>query len=137
MDASEIRQCDQPSPFQHLIDFGVSDNVATCGTRQELKTRIGALRSELAAPTSKAERLRSALTAADADCIAINEMLEAHLTLFPPIHDMPLEILTKIFSEIIDPPFDLFDTTGGMASPWSLGGVCRRRREVVWGTPQL
>ncbi|KAF9036914.1 hypothetical protein BDZ89DRAFT_450109 [Hymenopellis radicata] len=64
-------------------------------------------------------------------------MMEAHIALFPPIHDIPLEILTRIFSLTIDAPFDVFDTTDGVASPWALGTICRRWREVAWGTPRL
>ncbi|KAF9036955.1 hypothetical protein BDZ89DRAFT_1157437 [Hymenopellis radicata] len=52
----------------------------------------------------------------------------------PCIHTIPPEILARIFSFVIDPPFEVFNNTRG---PWVLARVCGRWRAVILETPLL
>lgn len=62
--------------------------------------------------------------------------MDAYTALNPPIHDVPTELLVRIFSFVVDRPFAVFNRAISDA-PWVLGRVCSRWRTVAWGTPSL
>ncbi|KAF9036960.1 hypothetical protein BDZ89DRAFT_1061648 [Hymenopellis radicata] len=106
--------------------------------RQEIKAFIGRLRHGLQETNSAIQRLRAALAAAEADRDTLAAKMDAYTALNPPIHDVPTEILVRIFSFAVERPFAVFDQTQpSMDAPWVLGRICSRWRTVAWGTPSL
>ena len=61
-----------------------------------------------------------------------------HISLFPPVHDLPSDILLEIFQLVISQSLSnwnaLDSKTGG---PWFLGKICRRWRSLAWSSPSL
>ncbi|KAF9004905.1 hypothetical protein BDZ89DRAFT_921101, partial [Hymenopellis radicata] len=55
--------------------------------------------------------------------------------LFPPIHQLPVEVLLEIFHLTFEKPYNVFASS--RSGPWLLGKVCRRWRQVAWSCPSL
>ncbi|KAF9016044.1 hypothetical protein BDZ89DRAFT_416848 [Hymenopellis radicata] len=128
------RTCDKPSPYQPLLD-GQASRQEIEDKHSELKAFVDTVRKDLYDVESRVEHLRAALAAAELDRDKVLDFMNVHTRLNPPIHGLPPEILSLIFSFTFNPPFRVFDSRA--SGPWLLGKVCGTWRKVAWETPTL
>ncbi|KAF8918683.1 hypothetical protein CPB85DRAFT_1452238 [Mucidula mucida] len=79
--------------------------------------------------------LESSLAAAKKERDVTIAFKDAHLALFPPVHQLPTEVLTEIFHLTFEKPYDVFASS--RSGPWLLGKVCSRWRQVAWSCTSL
>ncbi|KAF9004894.1 hypothetical protein BDZ89DRAFT_917118, partial [Hymenopellis radicata] len=81
------------------------------------------------------EKIETALAAAKKERDETIAFRDAHLALFPPIHQLPAEVLLEIFHLTFEKPYNVFASS--RSGPWLLGKVCRGWRQVAWSCPSL
>ncbi|KAF8919215.1 hypothetical protein CPB85DRAFT_1429840 [Mucidula mucida] len=83
-------------------------------------------------------RLTAVLADAQCQLDSLEELRQAHIRLFPPIHMLPVEILLAIFKLTVKKPYQFSSIQDG---PWGLGHVCRIWRQItaapssLWSSP--
>ncbi|KAF9004891.1 hypothetical protein BDZ89DRAFT_914904, partial [Hymenopellis radicata] len=81
------------------------------------------------------EKLEASLAAVKKERDETIAFRDSHLALFPPIHQLPTEVLVEIFHLTFEKPYNVFASS--RSGPWLLGKVCRRWRQVAWSCPSL
>lgn len=133
MEPTFPRLCDKPSPYSHLIgktSYLLEDSLG----RQELKAHTAILKQELQNSRDRVTSIRAQLESAEADAASILAAVNDHTSICPPVHDMPPEILTRIFSFTIGKRFSIYKAEEG---PWLFGKVCSRWRAISRSSPYL
>lgn len=102
--------------------------------RQELKAHTAILKQELQNSRDRVMSIRAQLESAEADAASILAAVNDHTSICPPVHDIPPEILTRIFSFTTGRHFSIYKVEEG---PWILGKVCSRWRTVSRSSPYL
>ncbi|KAF9031634.1 hypothetical protein BDZ89DRAFT_1037369 [Hymenopellis radicata] len=122
------------SPYEtHLgttIAFTPHDHV-----RIDIVNLVAHAKADIADLDRSIEKLETSLAEAKKERDETIAFRDAHLALFPPIHQLPVEVLLEIFHLTFEKPYDVFASS--RSGPWLLGKVCRRWRQVAWSCPSL
>ncbi|KAF9019986.1 hypothetical protein BDZ89DRAFT_924846, partial [Hymenopellis radicata] len=81
------------------------------------------------------EKLETSLSTAKKERDETIAFRDSHVALFPPIHQLPTEVLVEIFHLTFEKPYNVFASS--RRGPWLLGKVCHRWRQVTWSCPSL
>ncbi|KAF9023356.1 hypothetical protein BDZ89DRAFT_1162805 [Hymenopellis radicata] len=133
-----LRLVDQPSPYAHLFGTSIafSERPEDFALKDELAGFIGVVDGEISACKRKVDGLRAALIAAEQDLADAKAFRDHHVSIFPPIHTLPPELLAKIFKRVVgcdmvqlwQPP---------LGGPWILKRVCRYWQGIAESEPRL
>ncbi|KAF9023355.1 hypothetical protein BDZ89DRAFT_1162804 [Hymenopellis radicata] len=137
-DSFHSRVIDKPSPYAHLLGTTVSFSTRPedLALKDELAGFIGVVDGEISACKLKIDGLRAALFAAEQDLVAAKAFRDLHVSIFPPIHTLPPELLTKIFKLVVGCDLTpLREST--RAGPWVLRSVCTYWRHIAESEPRL
>ncbi|KAF8918712.1 hypothetical protein CPB85DRAFT_1430407 [Mucidula mucida] len=112
------------------IAFTVQDHV-----RVDIVKLVADAKADIAELDRNIEMLESTLAAAKKERDETIAFRDAHLALFPPVHQLPTEVLTEIFHLTFEKPYNVFASL--RSGPWLLGKVCSRWRQVAWSCASL
>ncbi|KIY61841.1 hypothetical protein CYLTODRAFT_447509 [Cylindrobasidium torrendii FP15055 ss-10] len=131
----------KPSPYAHLLHQAVNRNPAACddqAIRSSIRDFIGALESELGTCDEQISYVETILSSLRAQRDKIADSIREHRAVVGAVHDIPTEILLKIFDYYLD-DCNGCDASiyGGRSGPGTLADVCKRWKEVAEATPSL
>ncbi|KAF8918705.1 hypothetical protein CPB85DRAFT_1430399 [Mucidula mucida] len=122
------------SPYEtHLgtnIAFIAQDHV-----RVDIVNLVANAKADVADLDRHIEKLEAFLAAAKSERDETIAFRDAHLALFPAVHQLPTEVLLEIFHLTFEKPYDVFASS--RSGPWLLGKVCSRWRQVAWSCASL
>ncbi|KAF9021587.1 hypothetical protein BDZ89DRAFT_1071334, partial [Hymenopellis radicata] len=132
------RLVDSPSPYSHLLGTTVAflGRPEDFALKDELAAFIGVVDEEISECKRRVDGLRAALIAAEQDLAAAKAFRDLHVSIFPSVHTLPPEVLTKIFKMVVGCDLTpLREST--RAGPWALRSVCTYWRHTVESEPRL
>ncbi|KAK0229443.1 hypothetical protein EDD85DRAFT_957192 [Armillaria nabsnona] len=125
----------RPSPYEALLG-SVIPQESPESFKQSINTLIHEARMELSQYDSIIRDLVSTvIIEAESQRGKVQQFINAHVSLNPPVHTLPPEILNEIFLFACTRPYSVFGSRNCEAR--MIGGVCRRWRTVAWSSPAL
>ncbi len=140
-DSPKLRQSrlvDSPSPYTHLLGTTVafSGRPEDLALKAELSAFIGVVDAEISECRRRVDGLRAALITAEQDLAAAKTFRDLHISIFPPIHTLPPEVLSKIFQMVVGCE-ETHLWVPKCAGPWVLRQVCSYWRVTAESEPRL
>ncbi|KAF9023362.1 hypothetical protein BDZ89DRAFT_1069971 [Hymenopellis radicata] len=137
-DSFRSRLVDRPSPYSHLWGTTVAflGRPEDFALKDELAAFIGVVDEEISECKRGVNGLRAALIAAERDLAAAKSFRDLHVSIFPPIHTLPPEVLTKIFKMVVGCELTPLRESA-RAGPWALRNVCTYWRHIAESEPRL
>ncbi|KAF8918572.1 hypothetical protein CPB85DRAFT_994211 [Mucidula mucida] len=128
----------KPSPYAHL--FGTTVSFSTqpedLTLKDELAGFIGVVDEEIAECERRVDGLRADLMAAEQELAAAKTFRDLHVSILPPIHTLPSEVLTKVFKMVVG--CDLTSLRGpAIPAPSVLRSVCKYWRRTAESEKRL
>ncbi|KAF8918691.1 hypothetical protein CPB85DRAFT_999206 [Mucidula mucida] len=126
------------TPIQSQYEAYLGTNIAFTAqdhVRVDIVNLVANAKADIADLDRNIEMLESSLAAAKKERDVTIAFRDAHLALFPPVHQLPTEVLTEIFHLTFEKPYDVFASS--RSGPWLLGKVCSRWRQVAWSCASL
>ncbi|KAF9002805.1 hypothetical protein BDZ89DRAFT_650093 [Hymenopellis radicata] len=111
------------SPYETHLGTSLAFT-ARDGVRVDIVTLVADAEANIADLNRSIEKLETSLAAAKKERDETIAFRDAHLALFPPIHQLPAEVLLEIFHLTFDKPYNVFASS--RSGPWLLGKVCHR-----------
>ncbi|SJL11572.1 uncharacterized protein ARMOST_14977 [Armillaria ostoyae] len=125
----------RPSPYEALLGSVISPESPE-SFKQSIDALIHEARMELSQYDSIIRDLVSiVIIEAESQRDKVQQFINAHVSLNPPVHALPPEILNEIFLRACMSPYRVFGSRNCEAR--MIGGVCRRWRAAAWSSPAL
>ncbi|KIY62338.1 hypothetical protein CYLTODRAFT_459068 [Cylindrobasidium torrendii FP15055 ss-10] len=133
------------SPFDALIAAGQQIKAEDSTMNDTFSAFMEEVRTDIEWNRKLVRRLRETVVRAERELERLETIMDTHLTINPPIHKLPMEVLGRIFEYSFTRPFELFppDYTwstlqaGSSFGPRTLATVCKRWHGVTVGTSRL
>ncbi|KAK0442225.1 hypothetical protein EV421DRAFT_2019663 [Armillaria borealis] len=125
----------RPSPYEALLG-SVIPSESPESFKQSINALIHEARMELSQYDSIIRDLVSiVIIEAESQRDKVQQFINAHVSLNPPVHALPPEILNEIFLFACTSPYRVFGSRN--CEVRMIGGVCRRWRAAAWSSPAL